>query len=49
MLAHERLDEAVLAVYGWLLGLSDDAVFAKLLELNLGKEAQSGDSRDCGC
>jgi hypothetical protein len=34
-LAHKRLDEAVLAAYGWDPGISDEEILAKLLELNL--------------
>jgi len=34
-LAHRKLDEAVFAAYGWDPALSDEALLAKLLELNL--------------
>jgi type II restriction/modification system DNA methylase subunit YeeA len=34
-LAHRKLDEAVLAAYGWEKGISDDDLLAKLLALNL--------------
>jgi hypothetical protein len=34
-LAHQRLDEAVFAAYGWDPGISDDELLAKLLALNL--------------
>jgi hypothetical protein len=34
-LAHKKLDEAVLAAYGWENGISDDELLAKLLALNL--------------
>ena len=34
-LAHKKLDEAVLAAYGWETGISDDDLLAKLLSLNL--------------
>ncbi|MGE0376427.1 MAG: hypothetical protein AB7I48_14545 [Planctomycetaceae bacterium] len=34
-LAHQRLDEAVFAAYGWDRSLSDDDLLAALLELNL--------------
>ncbi len=34
-LAHERLDAAVFAAYGWPPGLSDEEVLARLLALNL--------------
>jgi hypothetical protein len=33
--AHKKLDEAVFAAYGWPPDLSDDALLAKLLALNL--------------
>ena len=33
--AHRTLDEAVFAAYGWPADLSDDALLAKLLALNL--------------
>ena len=39
-LAHRRLDAAVLAAYGWPEDVPDDAILARLLELNL---AQAGD------
>ena len=38
-LAHERLDEAVSAAYGWPADLTDGEIIARLLELNLGREA----------
>ena len=34
-LAHERLDEAVFAAYGWKSDLSDEEILEKLLALNL--------------
>jgi len=34
-LAHRKLDEAVFAAYGWAPSLSDDALLARLLDLNL--------------
>lgn len=34
-LAHRRLDSAVFAAYGWDASMSDDALLAALLELNL--------------
>ncbi len=34
-LAHQKLDAAVLAAYGWPTSLSDDDLLAKLLALNL--------------
>jgi hypothetical protein len=34
-LAHQRLDEAVFAAYGWDPGLSDEALLERLLKLNL--------------
>ena len=33
--AHRTLDEAAFAAYGWSADLSDDALLAKLLALNL--------------
>jgi hypothetical protein len=33
--AHERLDAAVFAAYGWNSSMSDDQILAQLLELNL--------------
>jgi len=36
--AHERLDRAVLAAYGWPLDASDDDIVAALLALNLQRE-----------
>jgi len=38
-LAHKKLDEAVLAAYGWEKGISDDDLLAKLLALNLERAA----------
>ena len=38
-LAHGRLDEAVSAAYGWPAGLTDGEMIARLLELNMGREA----------
>jgi len=35
--AHAELDAAVFAAYGWPVGLSDDELLAKLLELNLSR------------
>ncbi len=37
--AHRQLDDAVLAAYGWPDTLSDDAILARLLELNLSRKA----------
>jgi hypothetical protein len=34
-LAHQRLDEAVFAAYGWKSDLSDEGILEKLLTLNL--------------
>jgi hypothetical protein len=34
-LAHEKLDAAVFAAYGWDAAMSDDDLLAKLLDLNL--------------
>ena len=36
-LAHERLDAAVAAAYGWPADLSDDEILARLLALNLAR------------
>lgn len=41
-LAHEKLDAAVFAAYGWPATLTDDELLARMLELNL---AQSGSVR----
>ena len=38
-LAHERLDEAVSAAYGWPADLTDGEIITRLLGLNLGREA----------
>ena len=38
-LAHERLDAAVAAAYGWPANLSDDEILSRLLELNLARAA----------
>jgi len=40
-LAHEKLDAAVFAAYGWESGISDEALLEKLLALNLERAAQS--------
>jgi len=41
-LAHQKLDEAVFAAYGWPPGLSDEEIIERLLELNLARtEEQS--------
>jgi hypothetical protein len=34
-LAHERLDAAVFAAYGWKSDLSDEEILEKLLALNM--------------
>jgi hypothetical protein len=39
-LAHEKLDQAVLAAYGWDPGISDEELLGKLLALNLEHAAQ---------
>ncbi len=36
-LAHKKLDEAVLAAYGWEASIADDEILARLLELNLAR------------
>jgi len=38
-LAHRKLDEAVFAAYAWNLGMTDEEILAKLLELNLRRSA----------
>jgi type II restriction/modification system DNA methylase subunit YeeA len=38
--AHQRLDEAVFAAYGWPADLSDDELLARLLALNLEQAAK---------
>ncbi len=39
LLAHEKLDAAVAAAYGWEWPLTDDAILAALLALNLERAA----------
>ena len=41
-LAHQRLDAAVFAAYGWPIKLSDDAILERLLALNLQRAAAQG-------
>jgi hypothetical protein len=36
-LAHQKLDAALFAAYGWPPSLTDDELLAKLLELNLSR------------
>ncbi len=38
-LAHQKLDAAVFAAYGWPVTLTDDELLARLLELNLAQSA----------
>ena len=38
-LAHEKLDAAVAAAYGWPANLSDDEILSRLLDLNLARAA----------
>jgi hypothetical protein len=38
-LAHRRLDEEVLAAYGWPAGLSDGEILERLLAFNLVRSA----------
>ena len=33
--AHRKLDEAVFAAYGWDVGMTDEEILGRLLELNL--------------
>ncbi len=40
--AHRKLDEAVLAAYGWSADLSDEEILAKLLDLNLQRARAQG-------
>ena len=37
-LAHQKLDAAVFAAYGWAENLTDDEILEKLLALNLQRE-----------
>ena len=43
-MAHEKLDEAVAAAYGWEWPLEDEEILRRLLELNLQRatEEQGG-------
>jgi hypothetical protein len=41
-LAHERLDAAVFAAYGWDPAMSDEALLESLLALNLARAAAAG-------
>lgn len=41
--AHQQLDEAVCAAYGWPTDLSDDEILARLLALNLERAARQAD------
>jgi len=43
LLAHEKLDAAVAAAYGWQPGMTDDEILAALLALNLERDARSRD------
>ncbi len=38
-LAHQKLDEAVFAAYGWAPAISDEQLLEKLLELNLSRSS----------
>jgi hypothetical protein len=38
-LAHRKLDEAVFAVYSWDMGMTDEEILEKLLELNLAQSS----------
>jgi hypothetical protein len=44
--AHERLDAAVLAAYGWPTDLDRDELLARLLALNLARATNSGSTSD---
>jgi len=37
--AHQKLDEAVAAAYGWDADLSDEEILKRLLELNLSRSS----------
>jgi hypothetical protein len=39
-LAHQRLDEAVFGAYGWSVGIGDEELLERLLELNLARSIQ---------
>ncbi len=41
-LAHQALDKAVFAAYGWKPSMTDDKILAALLELNLARPAVGG-------
>lgn len=40
--AHDRLDRAVFAAYGWPYPLDDQEILGRLLQLNWERAAQSG-------
>ena len=40
--AHQRLDAAVFAAYGWPADMSDDVLLGRLLALNLERATKSG-------
>ncbi len=42
LIAHDKLDAAVAAAYGWEWPLSDEAILERLLALNLERAAQQG-------
>ncbi len=39
-MAHEKLDAAVAAAYGWPANLTDDQILERLLKLNLERAAE---------
>ena len=41
-MAHRRLDEAVLAAYGWEKEIGEEEVLGRLLELNLERAGRGG-------
>jgi type II restriction/modification system DNA methylase subunit YeeA len=43
--AHQQLDDAVFAAYGWPAGLGDEEILSRLLDLNLQRDAASGDGQ----
>jgi hypothetical protein len=38
--AHQRLDNAFFAAYGWPASVTDDDLLSRLIELNLSRAAQ---------
>ena len=49
-LAHQRLDQAMLAAYGWPEDLGEEGILERLLALNLKQaSAEGAGGRDIGC